>query len=76
MKRQFGTDINMIKYEVCVEVAKLAFAGELETRRDEIPYTIILAPSLLKAAMPILIRKNVKSAAAVPRLAHTMLLPT
>ena len=31
----------MIKYEVCVEVAKLAFAGELETRRDEIPYTII-----------------------------------
>ena len=41
MKRQFVTDINMIKYEVCVEVAKLAFAGELETRRDEIPYTII-----------------------------------
>ena len=41
MKRQFVTDINMIKYEVCVEVAKQAFAGELETRRDEIPYTII-----------------------------------
>ncbi len=41
MKRQFVTDINMIKYEVCVEVAKLAFAGELEARRDEIPYTII-----------------------------------
>ncbi len=41
MKRQFVTDINMIKYEVCVEVAKLAFAGELESRRDEIPYTII-----------------------------------
>ena len=31
----------MIKYEVCVEVAKLAFAGELDARRDEIPYTII-----------------------------------
>ena len=29
MKRQFVTDINMIKYEVCVEVAKQAFAGEL-----------------------------------------------
>ena len=41
MKRQFVTDINMIKYEVCVEVAKLAFAGELESRRDEIPYAII-----------------------------------
>lgn len=41
MKRQFGTDINKLKYEVCVEVARLAFAGELEEKRDEIPYTII-----------------------------------
>lgn len=41
MKRQFVTDINKIKYEVCVEVAKLAYAGELETKREEIPYTII-----------------------------------
>ncbi len=41
MKRQFVTDINKIKYEVCVEVAKLAFAGELDAKRDEIPYTII-----------------------------------
>lgn len=41
MKRQFVTDINKIKYEVCVEVAKLAYAGTLEEKKHEIPYTII-----------------------------------
>ena len=29
------------KHEVLYEVAKLAFAGELEAKRDDIPYTII-----------------------------------
>jgi len=41
MKRKFVTDINKIKYEVCVEVAKAAFEGKLEEKREEIPYTII-----------------------------------
>lgn len=41
MKRTFGTDINKIKYEVCVEVAKAAFEGKLEEKREEIPYTLI-----------------------------------
>lgn len=41
MKRKFVTDINKIKYEVCVEVAKAAFEGNLEQKREEIPYTII-----------------------------------
>lgn len=41
MKRTFGTDINKVKYEVCVEVAKAAYAGNLEEKREEIPYTLI-----------------------------------
>ena len=41
MKRTFGTDINKIRYQVYVEVAKAAFANQLEEKRDEIPYTII-----------------------------------
>lgn len=41
MKRSFGTDINKIRYEVNVEVARAAFANQLEEKRDEIPYTII-----------------------------------
>ena len=41
MKRSFGTDINKIRYEVNVEVAKAAFANQLEEKRDEIPYAII-----------------------------------
>lgn len=41
MKRKFVTDINKIKYEVCVEVAKAAFANQLEEKIDEIPYIII-----------------------------------
>lgn len=41
MKRSFGTDINKIRYEVNVEVARAAFANQLKEKRDEIPYTII-----------------------------------
>lgn len=41
MKRSFVTDINKIRYEVNVEVAKAAFANQLDEKRDEIPYTII-----------------------------------
>ncbi len=41
MKRTFGTDINKIKYEVLVEVAKASFEGQLNEKREEIPYTII-----------------------------------
>lgn len=33
-----------IKHEVLVEVAKLAWAGELDEKRDEIPYKIIPGP--------------------------------
>ena len=41
MKRSFVTDINKIRYEVNVEVAKAAFANQLDEKRDEIPYAII-----------------------------------
>lgn len=41
MKRSFVTDINKIRYEVNVEVAKAAFANQLDEKRDEIPYEII-----------------------------------
>ena len=41
MKRTFGTDINKIKYEVLVEVAKASFEDQLNEKREEIPYTII-----------------------------------
>ena len=41
MKRSFVTDINRIRYEVNVEVAKAAFANQLDEKRDEIPYAII-----------------------------------
>ena len=41
MKRSFVTDINKIRYGVNVEVAKAAFANQLDEKRDEIPYAII-----------------------------------
>lgn len=34
MKRSFVTDINKIRYEVNVEVAKAAFANQLDEKRD------------------------------------------
>lgn len=37
----FNTDIKKIRYEVIKEVAKQAFAGNLDEKKDEIPYTII-----------------------------------
>lgn len=33
-----------IKHDVLLEVAKLAFAGELEEKRDQIPYTLMPGP--------------------------------
>ncbi len=33
-----------IKHEVLYEVAKLAFSGELRTRKEDIPYTLIKGP--------------------------------
>jgi len=41
MKKQFGTDIDKLKYQVCVEVAEQTFAGELEEKKEQIPYDII-----------------------------------
>ena len=41
MKKNFVTDINKIKFEVYTEVARMAFAGELDAHKDEIPYNII-----------------------------------
>ena len=40
-------DENMIriKHDVLYEVAKLAFAGELEEKRDNIPFTLIEGPN-------------------------------
>lgn len=150
MKTTFITDINKIKFEVNTEVARLAFAGELDEKANEIPYKlipgrtphyrccvyrereiirervqlamgrsamsgqknknivqvieaacegcpinrfnvtnncqmcmaknvlahVILAPSSLKAAMPSLTIRNVKSAVSVQRLVLTMPLPT
>ena len=38
MKTTFITDINKIKFEVNTEVARLAFAGELDEKANEIPY--------------------------------------
>lgn len=40
MEVKLGTDISRIRYTINEEVAKLAFAGELEERDGEIPYTI------------------------------------
>ena len=34
-----------IKHAVLDEVAKLAFAGELEEKKDSIPYTLIPGPT-------------------------------
>lgn len=41
MKTRFVTDINKIKYEVNMEVARMAFNGELDEHREEIAYNII-----------------------------------
>ena len=41
MKTTFITDINKIKFEVNTEVARLAFAGELDEKANEIPYKLI-----------------------------------
>lgn len=41
MEMKFATDINKIKYEVCVEVARAAFNNQLKEKAEEIPYTII-----------------------------------
>lgn len=41
MKREFETEINRIKYEVSVEVARQAFAGEFTDKKDQIPYILI-----------------------------------
>ena len=38
MKTTFITDINKIKFEVNTEVARMAFAGELDEKANEIPY--------------------------------------
>lgn len=38
---QFTNDAKQMKFEVLTRVAELAFAGELEEKKDEIPYDII-----------------------------------
>ena len=39
-----NTNIDTIKQEVLYEVAKLAFAGELEEKKDALPYQLIPGP--------------------------------
>ena len=41
MERKFATVIDKLKFQVNMEVAKQAYEGALDERRDEIPYTII-----------------------------------
>lgn len=43
-KRKFETDVQLIKYEVLKEVAKLAMEGTLEEKKDTIPYIIDPGP--------------------------------
>lgn len=38
------TDIDHIKHEVLYEVAKLAFAGELEEKKEDLPFVLIPGP--------------------------------
>ena len=40
-KIHFSNDAKRIKYEVLKHVAQLAFSGELEERKDAIPFEII-----------------------------------
>ncbi|HIU03284.1 MAG TPA: 4Fe-4S dicluster domain-containing protein [Candidatus Onthocola gallistercoris] len=41
MERKFATVIDKLKFQVNMEVAKQAFEGTLDERRDEIPYMVI-----------------------------------
>ena len=38
------TTVNRIRHQVLLEVAKLAWNGELDEKRDEIPFKIIPGP--------------------------------
>lgn len=40
-----------IKHEVLTEVAKLAFAGELDEKKDNLPYEMIPGPKRVSAAV-------------------------
>lgn len=44
-ERKFESDVQLIKYEVLKEVAKLAMEGTLDEKKDNIPYIIDPGPS-------------------------------